>query len=79
MPGVHCVIISSNGELSTNVWHTRTIQIILPSEAEYEFTKNLDDTDAYEKETAQFVCEVNDPDAPVKWFREDKVSWRQCG
>lgn len=42
-------------------------------EPEYEFTKDLNDLDAYEKEAAEFVCEVNDPLAVVKWFREDKV------
>ena len=33
----------------------------------------LQDTDAYEKDTAKFICEVNDEDAKVKWFKEDKV------
>jgi len=33
----------------------------------------LNDADAYEKETAEFECEVNDEEAPVQWFREDKV------
>jgi len=41
-------------------------------EPEYDFDKKLTDADAYEKETAEFECEVNDEDAPVQWFREDK-------
>ena len=44
------------------------------TEPEYEFEKPIRDTDAYEKETAEFTCEVNDPQAPVKWFKEDKVN-----
>jgi len=43
------------------------------SEPDYEFEKELNDADAYEKETAEFECEVNDEEAPVQWFREDKV------
>jgi len=43
------------------------------SEPDYDFEKNLQDADAYEKETAEFECEVNDEEAPVQWFREDKV------
>jgi len=44
------------------------------TEPDYEFEKELNDADAYEKETAEFECEVNDEEAPVQWFREDKVS-----
>jgi len=43
------------------------------TEPEYDFDKNLNDTDAYEKETAEFECEVNDEEAPVQWYNEDKV------
>ena len=43
------------------------------SEPEYDFDKKLQDTDAYEKEKAEFVCEVNDEGAKVQWFKEDKV------
>jgi len=44
------------------------------TEPEYEFEKQLNDADAYEKETAEFECEVNDEEAPVQWFCEDKVT-----
>ena len=44
------------------------------SEPEYEFDKNAQDVDAYEKENAEIVCEVNDPDAQVTWYKEDEVS-----
>jgi len=44
------------------------------TEPDYEFEKELNDADAYEKETAEFECEVNDEEAPVQWFREDKVN-----
>lgn len=44
------------------------------TEPDYDFEKNLTDADAYEKETAEFECEVNDEEAQVQWFREDKVS-----
>lgn len=33
----------------------------------------LTDSDAYEKESAEFECGVNDAEAPVEWYREDKV------
>lgn len=42
-------------------------------EPDYDFEKPLTDADAYEKETAEFECEVNDEEAPVQWYREDKV------
>ena len=42
-------------------------------EPEYDFEKPLSDADAYEKETAEFECEVNDEEANVDWYREDKV------
>jgi len=42
-------------------------------EPEYDFEKPLSDADAYEKETAEFECEVNDDEASVDWYREDKV------
>lgn len=45
-------------------------------EPDYDFEKPLTDADAYEKETAEFECEVNDDEAPVQWFREDKVCHR---
>lgn len=44
------------------------------SEPDYEFEKNLQDADSMEKEVAEFECEVNDDEAVVQWFREDKVS-----
>jgi len=44
------------------------------TEPDYAFEKELNDADAYEKETAEFECEVNDEEAAVQWFREDKVS-----
>lgn len=44
------------------------------TEPDYDFEKNLNDADAYEKETAEFECEVNDEEATVQWFREDKVT-----
>ena len=47
--------------------------LIFCTEPEFDFTKQLEDTDCIEKETAEFVCEVNEPDAPVQWIREDKV------
>ena len=50
--------------------------LCLCSEPDYEFEKELNDADAYEKETAEFECEVNDEEAPVQWFREDKVGLR---
>jgi len=50
------------------------IFIIPCTEPEFEFVKQLEDTDCIEKETVEFVCEVNEPDAPVQWFREEKVS-----
>ena len=43
------------------------------AEAEFNFTKELNDTDTYEKEDANFECQVNDPDAKVIWFREEQV------
>ena len=43
------------------------------AEPEYEFDKKVKDIDAYEKETSEFCCEVNDPDAPVTWYKEGKV------
>ena len=43
------------------------------SEPEFEFKQDLHDIDAYEKDAAEFECEVNDPMAVVKWYREDKV------
>ena len=43
------------------------------AEPDYEFDKNLQDVDSHEKEVAEFECEVNDEDAVVEWFREDKV------
>ena len=47
--------------------------LFLLKEAEFNFTKELGDTDTYEKEEAMFECHVNDPDATVTWFREDQV------
>ena len=44
------------------------------SEPEWEFTKPLQDVDAVAKGNAEFVCEVNDPDAEVQWFREGEVT-----
>ena len=44
-----------------------------PTEPEYDFDKNIQDIDSYEKEDAEFVCEVSDPDAQVTWWKEDKV------
>lgn len=44
------------------------------SEPDYEFEKKLQDADSLEKEVAEFECEVNDDEAVVQWFREDKVS-----
>ena len=48
------------------------------AEPEYEFVKEMHDIDAYEKEAAEFECEVNDPMAVVKWYREDKVGIFVC-
>ncbi|KAK2158172.1 hypothetical protein LSH36_175g03003 [Paralvinella palmiformis] len=50
---------------------TTTCDVIV-DEPEFEFVKQLEDTDCIEKETVEFVCEVNEPDAPVQWFREEK-------
>lgn len=44
------------------------------TEPDYDFEKPLTDADGYEKDTAEFECEVNDEEAPVQWFREDQVS-----
>ena len=49
------------------------IKFLYFPEPEFEFTKPLNDTDATEKEAATFVCEVNDADAKVKWFKENQV------
>lgn len=46
-------------------------------EPDYDFEKPLTDADAYEKETAEFECEVNDEEAQVQWYREDKVCCRR--
>ena len=48
------------------------IQCYSFTEPEYDFIKDLADIDAYEKEAAELVCEVNDPMAVVQWYREDK-------
>jgi hypothetical protein len=40
---------------------------------EFNFKRKLNDVDVYEKETATFECEVNDEEAPVKWFKDNKV------
>jgi len=53
-------------------------RLYLCIEPDYDFEKNLNDADAYEKETAEFECEVNDEEAPVQWFREDKVTRLTC-
>lgn len=50
-----------------------SVRLCRCTEPEYDFEKKLNDADAYEKETAEFECEVNDEEAPVQWFREDKV------
>jgi len=35
--------------------------------------KLLDDVEGVERDRAVFECDVNDPEAEVKWFRNDKV------
>ena len=35
--------------------------------------KLLDDVEGVERDKAVFECDVNDPEAEVKWFRGDKV------
>lgn len=60
--GVHCFESCLNGCFK-----------IFFLEPDYDFEKPLTDADAYEKETAEFECEVNDEEAPVQWYREDKV------
>ena len=42
-------------------------------EPEYDFVRPLKDMDTREKEACEFECEVNDADARVTWYREDKV------
>ena len=44
------------------------------AEPEYDFVKPLKDMDTREKEACEFECEVNDADARVTWYREDKVT-----
>ena len=46
----------------------------LISEAEFQFVKPMQDADCYEKETGVLECVVNDADAKVQWYCEDKVS-----
>ena len=46
-------------------------------EPEYDFVRPLKDMDTREKEACEFECEVNDPDARVTWYREDKVLHNQ--
>ena len=40
---------------------------------EWDFMKLLDDVEGVERDRAVFECDVNDPEAEVKWFRNDKV------
>ena len=44
------------------------------SDPEFYFKRKLMDVDVYEKETAVFECDVNDVEAPVKWFKDNKAS-----
>jgi len=36
--------------------------------------KKLEDVEGIEREKSLFECDVNDPEAEVKWFKGDKVS-----
>ena len=36
--------------------------------------KKLEDVEGMEREKAVFECDVNDPEAEVKWFKGEKVS-----
>ncbi|ESO03551.1 hypothetical protein HELRODRAFT_191869 [Helobdella robusta] len=59
-------------EFSCEVEGDKTTGKVVVEEPEYDFDKSLTDTDALEKENAEFECEVNDEEAPVEWYREDK-------
>lgn len=57
--------------LSTN--SNTYIVCIYFSDPEWDFMKLLDDVEGIERDRATFECDVNDPEAEVKWFRNDKV------
>jgi obscurin-RhoGEF protein len=61
-----------DGEYMCEVEGDKTQCKVTTEEPDYDFEKPLNDADAYEKETAEFECEVNDEEAQVQWFREDK-------
>ncbi|XP_071120619.1 twitchin-like isoform X18 [Mytilus edulis] len=42
------------------------------TDPEWDFMKLLDDVEGIERDRATFECDVNDPEAEVKWFRNDK-------
>ena len=46
---------------------------MLVAEPEFDFKQKISDVDVYEKETAVFECVVNDAEASVKWFKDNKV------
>ena len=54
--------------------HIFHVHICGLAEPEYDFVKPLKDMDTREKEACEFECEVNDADARVTWYREDKVT-----
>ena len=45
----------------------RVSSVSPPTEPEYDFDKNIQDVDSYQKEDAKFSCEVSDPDPQVTW------------
>jgi len=63
---------SDAAEYTCEVEGDKTSCKVTIEEPDYDFERPLTDADAYEKETAEFECEVNDEEATVQWYREDK-------
>lgn len=57
--------------LTELVFYTSFVPI--HSEPAWEFMKKLEDVEGQERQKAMFECDVSDPEAEVKWFRDEKV------
>ena len=47
---------------------------LLSPEPEFDFVKKLEDADVIEGGKIELICEVNDEEAPVTWYKGDDVS-----
>ena len=55
-------------------YHHFILFYLLSPEPEFDFVKKLEDADVIEGGKIELICEVNDEEAPVTWYKGDDVS-----